>query len=81
MTPEIKSITLKTNYPTVSAVLTHIKELNESYRKTFKKNATVELIYSQRGDLKKPTHNLASWYEDSPVNLKEIEFFKQLAAK
>ncbi len=73
---EIKSLTLKIGYQRVGEVLLDIKRLNEEFRKEFKKNSVVELIYSQRGDNKKPTHNLATWYEDTPGNLKEIEFFK-----
>ncbi len=72
----IKSLTIQQNYPSIQAVLDHIKILTEKFRKHFKRAPSLEFIYSQRGDLKKPVHNLAIWFDEA--NSRELDYIKTI---
>ena len=66
---------LVTNYKSANDVFAQIDELTKAYKKQFKKNPSVDLVYSSSGDPKKPSHNLAVWHDGSMTQNEEIIFF------
>jgi len=74
-----QTLTLKTNLPDAREVCALIKGLSEKFRIHYRKGETVDLVYSQAGELKKPSHNLAIWF--CADNVKEVNFFKELLSK
>ncbi len=71
-----KTLTLKTNFKSAHEVCDLIKILSDKFRLHYRKGESVDLAYSQSGDLKKPAHNLAVWFATD--NVKEVEYFKGL---
>jgi hypothetical protein len=79
MTTNSQTLTLKTNLQSTKAVCALIKELSDKFRTHYRKGESVDLVYSQAGDLKNPTHNLAVWF--GADNVKEVNFIKGLIEK
>jgi hypothetical protein len=73
------TITIQRNYISTQAVFDHIKILSAKFRIHYRKGESVDLVYSQGGDLKNPTHNLAVWF--CADNSKEVVFIKGLIEK
>ena len=74
-----KTLTLKTNLPNAREVCDLIRVLSDKFRIHYRKGESVELVYSQAGDLKNPSHNLAVWFGQG--DKKEVEFFRALIEK
>jgi hypothetical protein len=74
-----QTLNLKTNLPNAREVCALIKGLSEKFRIHYRKGESVDLVYSQAGDLKNPSHNLAIWFNET--NIKEVNFIKELLLK
>lgn len=79
MNKNTQSITLKTNFKSAREVCELIKVLSEKFRIHYRKGESVDLVYSQTGDLKNPSHNLAAWFNAD--NTKEVNYFQEILAK
>lgn len=74
-----QSVTLQTNFKSAREVCDLIKVLSEKFRIHYRKGESVDLVYSQTGDLKNPSHNLAAWFDSD--NKAELNYFREILAK
>jgi len=66
---------LKANIESPQKVLTLIEELTFLYKKQFKKNPSVDLVFRDSGVGKVPQYDLAVWFNSDNVN--EVSWFEQ----
>jgi hypothetical protein len=66
---------LKTEYKTRKEVLQEILNLNDTFKRAFKRNPKSDLIYAEFGTVKNPKFELAIYCETQ--DNAEMEFFKE----